>query len=204
MTPKIIAVAGGSCSGKTSFCKRFREQIGEENCLMILQDNYYFDQSDRFDEDGGAVNFDHPESLEFSLMKEQLVQLKAGKSVELPLYDFTTHTRRTETLLVEPKPIILVDGILILSQENLRDVFDDSIFIQCDRDRRFTRRLQRDTIERGRTPEGVKAQFDKQVEPMHIEFVEPSKDFAKTQMSQEEYLENGDKFIKDKIKELSL
>ena len=93
---------------------------------------------------------------------------------------------------------------MILSQENLRDVFDDSIFIQCDRDRRFTRRLQRDTIERGRTPEGVKAQFDKQVEPMHIEFVEPSKDFAKTQMSQEEYLENGDKFIKDKIKELSL
>ncbi|MEC9282536.1 MAG: uridine kinase [Bdellovibrionota bacterium] len=202
MTPIIIAVAGGSCSGKTSFCKRFREQIGEENCLMVLQDNYYIDQSDRFDEDGGAVNFDHPESLEFSLMKEQLAQLKSGKSVELPLYDFTTHTRRKESLLVEPKPVILVDGILILSQESLREVFDDSIFIECDRDRRFTRRLQRDTVERGRTPEGVKAQFEKQVEPMHNQFVEPSKKFALTQMSQEFYLENGDAFIKEKISRL--
>lgn len=195
MSVTIIGIAGGSCSGKTTFSRRAKEKLGLDNCSVLFQDNYYIDQSHRFDEDGGSVNFDHPNSLDFPLMAKHLSMLKKGESVEVPLYDFATHTRKPESLQFSPKKIVLVDGILLLSQKSLVEIFDTSIFIECDPEIRFQRRLDRDVAERGRTPEGVKAQFDKQVEPMHQEFVESSKTRAALVISQEEYLNNMDDYI---------
>lgn len=199
MSVIIIGIAGGSCSGKTTFSKRAKEKIGVDNCSVLFQDNYYIDQSHRFDEDGGSVNFDHPDALDFSLMAEHLQALKSGSEIQVPLYDFATHSRKKETLSFKPKKIVLVDGILILSQPKLVEIFDHSFFIECDTETRFKRRLDRDVAERGRTPEGVKAQFDKQVEPMHQEFVESSKSQATCLMTQAEYLSNADHFIDDII-----
>jgi uridine kinase len=184
MNPKIIAICGGSASGKTTFCREIREQLGAE-CSILYQDSYYIDQSAKFDKDGGSVNFDHPSALEFSLMAQHLEQLKKGQSIQVPFYDFATHTRKTETEAFEPTPYILVDGILILSQECLRPHFDLSLFIHTREDERFQRRLMRDTEERGRTEQGVRDQFYNQVAPMHNEFVEPSKEFASSVYSGE-------------------
>jgi len=187
MTPKIIAIAGGSGSGKTTFAKRLLEKLGSSTAVILGQDNYYRDQSHKFDKDGGAVNFDHPDSLEFSLMAKHLSELKKGLTVEIPLYDFATHKRKSESIKLAPHPIILVDGILILSQAILLPQFDYKVFIDCDETTRFTRRLSRDVIERGRTPEGVRNQFYKQVKPMHDEFVEQSKNIADLVINKENF-----------------
>lgn len=178
MRPLIIGIAGGSGSGKTTFANKLAEALGSENCSHIRQDNYYIDQSAKFDHDGGSVNFDHPEALDFNLMAKQLHELKAGQSIEVPIYDFASHSRQEKTLHVGPKPFILLDGILIFSQQNILDELDYSIYIDCPEELRFERRLNRDTVERGRTPEGVKNQFINQVKPMHDEFVEPSRSKA--------------------------
>lgn len=174
----VIAVAGGSGSGKTTFARMLQANLGDSMSTILAQDSYYFDLSMQFDFDGGSVNFDHPNSVEFSLLADHLRQLKKGKDVQLPLYDFKTHSRLKETLLVQARPIILVDGILILSQESLRDVFDFIFFIDTQEELRFKRRLQRDVKERGRTPEGVYHQFYAQVKPMHDLYVEPSRIWA--------------------------
>lgn len=174
----LIGVAGGSGSGKTTFAKRLREKIGQELCGVLAQDSYYIDQSNKFDHDGGAVNFDHPNSLDFSLMADHLKILKSGKSVPVPIYDFATHKRLANTESLLPQKIIFVDGILIFSQPNIVECLDFKIFIDCPEELRFERRLNRDVKERGRTPDGVKNQFFKQVKPMHDEFVAPSKDVA--------------------------
>lgn len=174
----IIGIAGGSGSGKTTFATNLRERIGKENSDVLGQDSYYIDQSNRFDHDGGSVNFDHPNSLEFSLMATQLKELKKGQCVEIPIYDFATHKRLSKTNRLNPHKIIFVDGILIFSQPEVVDCLDYKIFIDCEEDLRFNRRLTRDVAERGRTPEGVRAQFYSQVKPMHDEFVEPSKEVA--------------------------
>lgn len=178
--PLIIGVAGGSGSGKTYFAKALHELLGREISTIIYQDNFYIDQSHRFDFDGGSVNFDHPESLDFPLLIKKLEQLKNGFEAHLPIYDFVTHKRLSQTILVKPHPVILVDGILILHPEKLRPLFDEMIFFDTPESLRFSRRLERDVKERGRTPEGVKAQFELQVKPMHDQFVEPSKVFAHT------------------------
>ncbi len=188
MNVNIIAIVGGSCSGKTTFANSLCSAFGESECSILLQDNYYHDQSASFDKDGGRVNFDHPSAIDFKLLCEHLELLKSGEPIQMPSYDFKTHTRGFDNCLFKPKKIILVDGILLLSQEYTRDSFDDSIFIQCDEGLRFKRRLERDTRERGRTPEGVKEQFYKQVNPMHIKFVEPSKQYAQKVLAQKEYL----------------
>ena len=177
-TPIIIGLAGGSGSGKTTFTRRLVKRLGEDICGVIAQDSYYIDQSHKFDHDGGSVNFDHPESLEFTLLAEHLKKLKAGDEVELPQYNFKTHTREEFTKKFEPKDIIIVDGILIFSQPVVMEHLDHKIFVDCPEDLRFQRRHDRDVIERGRTSEGVKAQFYKQVKPMHDEFVEPSMNLA--------------------------
>lgn len=183
----IIAITGGSGSGKTTFARELLSELGSDLCSLMYQDSYYIDQSSKFDKDGGAVNFDHPDALDFKLMATHLKDLKEGKDVEIPIYDFSTHSRAKEVLDFKSKKIILVDGILILSQEVLRPYFDRAIFIDCPEDIRYERRLKRDVVERGRTPEGVKAQFDAQVKPMHDHFVEPSRKFATRVVNQDDF-----------------
>ncbi len=176
--PVIVGIAGGSGSGKTTFAERLRHNLGRDRCLIISQDNYYHDQSARFDGDGGAVNFDHPEALDFDLLSTHLQSLARQCPVEVPLYDFATHSRRQETRPVEPKPLILVEGILIFTSEHVVRQLHHRIFIDCPESLRYARRLQRDTNERGRSPEGVRRQFQTQVKPMHDQFVEPSRQHA--------------------------
>ncbi len=178
--PFLVGVAGGSGSGKTYFTRALQARLGASLCEIVYQDNFYRDQSKRFDFDGGSVNFDHPDSIDFALLAEQMKELKTGKAVEIPIYDFKTHSRLENTLRVEPRPVVLVDGILIFHSEPLRALFDDLIFFDTPEELRFQRRLERDVKERGRTPEGVHSQFFKQVKPMHDLFVEPSKAHART------------------------
>lgn len=182
--PFLLGVAGGSGSGKTFFSealvRKLEETTGQNFCEIVYQDNFYIDQSHRFDRDGGSVNFDHPDSIDFLLLAEHLKILKSGRVTEIPTYDFATHKRNTVTAQVLPKKIIIVDGILIFHSEAVRVLFDDLIFFETPEELRFQRRIERDVKERGRTAEGVKEQFLKQVKPMHDEFVEPSKEFAKT------------------------
>jgi uridine kinase len=170
-----IGIAGGSGSGKTTFARRLLEHLPNEVAQILGQDNYYRDQSHKFDKDGGAVNFDHPDALELDLLASQIDQLKSGQHVHVPMYDFVSHTRLTKTILVEPPKILLVDGTLIYSNDNICNVLDEMVFIEVEESIRYERRLKRDTEERGRTPEGVQEQFIKQVKPMHDQFVEPSK-----------------------------
>lgn len=178
--PHIIGVAGGSGSGKTYFAKELQRILGEDNCTLLYQDNYYIDQSAKFDGDGGSVNFDHPSSLDFDFLAQGLRTLKSGLPLNVPIYDFVTHSRKKETLLGEPKKIVIVDGILILHSQVVRAELDEAIFFDTPETLRFERRLNRDVHERGRTPEGVRKQFELQVRPMHNQFVEPSKTFAHT------------------------
>jgi uridine kinase len=178
--PYIIGVAGGSGSGKTYFARELQRIFGDNDCAIIYQDNYYIDQSHRFDGDGGSVNFDHPSSLDFNLLAQGLSQLKAGINIEVPIYEFSTHKRLSEIIVCKPRKIILVDGILILDSLVVRGQLDEAIFFDTPEELRFQRRLDRDVHERGRTPEGVKKQFDLQVRPMHEQFVQPSKYYAQT------------------------
>ena len=176
--PLVIGVAGGSGSGKTYFARALREALGESRCEIVYQDNFYFDQSRRFDHDGGAVNFDHPSSIDFDTLAGCLAELRSGTATSIPIYDFRTHSRAPETLRIEPKRVILVDGILIFHSEPVRAQFDEMVFFETPEVLRYSRRLDRDVRERGRTPEGVRAQFESQVKPMHDAYVEPSKTFA--------------------------
>jgi uridine kinase len=175
----ILGVAGGSGSGKTYFAQELKDALGE-HATIVYQDNFYIDQSHRFDHDGGSVNFDHPESLDLKLLAQCLSELKNGTHTKIPVYDFKTHSRQKETLHVTATKIVIVDGILIFHPDYLRDQFDEMIFFDTPEELRYSRRLERDVNERGRTPEGVLAQFLKQVKPMHDQFVEPSKHHAHT------------------------
>jgi uridine kinase len=157
-----------------------RDRLGPERCGIVYQDSFYFDQSKRFDFDGGSVNFDHPDSIDFLLLAGKLGDLKNGRAADIPVYDFKTHSRSGATVRMESKPVILVDGILIFHSDPVRALFDDLVFFDTPEELRFQRRLDRDVNERGRTPEGVRNQFFKQVKPMHDAYVEPSKKHART------------------------
>ena len=173
-------MAGGSGSGKTYFARAVHQHLGPERCEIVYQDNFYIDQSHRFDFDGGSVNFDHPDSIDFPRLAACLRELKTGQDTRIPIYDFATHKRRSETLPVAARPVVIVDGILIFHSPEVRELFDDLVFFDTPEELRYSRRLERDVKERGRTPEGVRNQFLKQVKPMHDLFVEPSKKFART------------------------
>ena len=177
-TCHIIGISGGSGSGKTTFARQLHLKLGESISNMLAQDHYYIDQSARFTSDGESVNFDHPDSIDFELLQQHLLQLKAGKSIEVPIYDFATHKRLLKTKRLQPPPVLLLDGTLILSQPKIRECLAESFFIDTPEEVRYARRLSRDVAERGRKPEGVQKQFLKQVKPMHDLFVEPSKGFA--------------------------
>ena len=169
---KIIAITGGSGSGKTTAAKMLCSLLGETNCVILSQDNYYKDQSKNFKGDG-SVNFDHPDAIDFALMAEQLSHLLQGQPVHSPLYDFVTHSRKSETYLVPQKKFIIIDGTHILYEESLRRFFNYSLFLDIPEEVRFARRLKRDVQERGRTPEGVHLQFYSLVKPMHEMYVAP-------------------------------
>lgn len=194
---KIIGIAGGSGSGKTTLANWLVKYFGPERTGIISQDSYYHDQSARFDHDGGSVNFDHPSALDFELMAAHLEELISDEPIDIPVYDFVTHSRMAQTIWFPPREIILLDGTLILSVSFLRELFDASIFVATDEDVRFERRLRRDTTERGRTPEGVKEQFFRQVKPMHDKYVNPSQEYADLVLNGEEPIANLIQQIED-------
>lgn len=171
----VIGIAGGSGSGKTTLSKAVYDELGEESVTFISHDSYYKDLSHLCIEERANNNFDHPDSLDTGLLVEHVEALRAGYAVEVPIYDYSTHSRTKQTEHVLPRPVILVEGILIFSDEALQQLMDIKIFVDTDDDIRLIRRLQRDTVERGRTVESVVNQYIKTVRPMHLEFVEPSK-----------------------------
>ena len=171
----IIGVAGGTGSGKTTVARRLREAAGERPVAFLMQDSYYRPLPSHEPAFIEAYNFDHPDALEFELLAEHLGALRRGEAVEVPVYDFATHTRRPETERVEPGPVVLVEGILLFAVPALREAFDLRVFVDTDADVRLLRRLRRDVAERGRTPEDVLRQWEQTVRPMHLEFVEPSR-----------------------------
>lgn len=178
MEPLIIGVAGGSGSGKTTVVRHIINTIGEKSILLIQHDSYYRDLKHLPFEERTKHNFDHPSSLETELMIRHLKALKKGSQVEIPIYDFTKHIRKDETRLVDPKKIILVDGILIFTEKELRDLMNIKLYVDTDDDIRLLRRIQRDIVERDRELENVLTQYEKHVRPMHLEFVEPTKRYA--------------------------
>ena len=174
----IIGVAGGSGSGKTTVSESILERVGLEQIAYIQQDSYYRDLSHLPNDERMQVNFDHPDALETDLLIRHLTALRDGLAVDVPVYDFTRYSRTGQTRRVEPRHVILVEGILIFAEKALRDLFDVRIFVDADADIRFIRRLQRDLGERGRSTESVVRQYLGTVRPMHLEFVEPSKRYA--------------------------
>lgn len=176
--PVVIGIAGGTGSGKTTVAEAIVRRIGPERIALIQQDSYYKDQSHLPMEERVRINYDHPDSIDTALLIRHLQELIAGRPVEVPIYDFTTYTRTPHTRRVEPRPVILVEGILVFVEKALRDLFDIKIYVDADLDIRFIRRLQRDLAERGRTLESVIQQYLSTVRPMHLEFVEPSKRYA--------------------------
>jgi len=177
-TPLVIGIAGGSGSGKTTVSQTILQRANPNLVAYIQHDSYYKDLSDLPPAQRATTNFDHPNSLETDLMVEHVRRLRAGQAVEVPSYDFTTHTRKKETQHVEPRPILLVEGILLFTDRRMRELCDLKLFVDTDADLRFIRRLQRDLEERGRTTESVIQQYQATVRPMHLEFVEPSKRYA--------------------------
>jgi uridine kinase len=176
--PIIIGVAGGTGSGKTTVAFAILEKVGWNRIALIQHDSYYYDASNLPFEERARLNFDHPDALETPLLVEHLKLLRAGQPVQIPTYDFRRHTRLAETRLVNPEPVILVEGILIFAEPALRELFDVKIFVDADADIRFMRRLERDMKDRGRSLDSVIEQYMTTVRPMHLEFVEPSKRYA--------------------------
>jgi len=177
-TPFVIGVAGGSGSGKTTVTRRVIETVGREGVAVLNQDNYYRDQSDIPFESRLHTNYDHPAAFDWALLREQLDALLAGVPIEMPEYDFTQHTRAAHTTRVLPGRVVVLEGFFALYDEELRSRMGLKVFVDADADERFIRRLKRDVLERGRSLEGVVAQYLEQVKPMHLHFVEPTKRYA--------------------------
>jgi len=178
MKPFVIGVAGGSGSGKTTVVSQIVKSLGDDQVSLIEHDKYYRDRGDLRLEERAALNYDHPDSLETDLLVQHVKALRAGSAVEVPLYDFARHAREEGTTTVLPRRAIIVEGILIFADPDLRKLLDVKVFVDADDDTRFIRRLQRDLSERGRTVSSVIDQYLGTVKPMHLEFVEPSKRYA--------------------------
>jgi uridine kinase len=176
--PLVIGVAGGSGSGKTTVVRRIVDSLGEDKVTVLEHDRYYRDRGDLRLEERAALNYDHPDSLETDLMVRHVSELKAGRAVEVPTYDFARYVRLAATRSAPARAAIIVEGILIFTDAPLRALMDVKVFVDADADTRFIRRLQRDTAERGRTVQSVIDQYLGTVKPMHLEFVEPSKRYA--------------------------
>lgn len=178
MQSLVIGIAGGTGSGKTTVTLKILEHLDEDKVVVVAHDFYYKDISSYAGQSPEEINFDHPDSLETGLLIKHLIGLKAGRSIDQPLYNFTSHKRAKETRHVDPKAIIIVEGILLFVEKELRDLMDIKIFIDADADERLIRRIRRDIVERGRSVESIMNQYMKTVKPMHLQFVEPSKHWA--------------------------
>ncbi len=176
--PLCIGIAGGTGSGKTTIAGKLAASMPAGRCAVIDHDAYYRDQAHLPLAVRAEINYDHPSSLETSLLAEQLLTLRSGRAVEVPIYDFMTHTRRAETRRVEPAPLIIVEGILVFVEAAVRELLDIKIFVDTDADIRLMRRIRRDLEQRGRSFGSVRDQYYATVRPMHLEFVEPSKRWA--------------------------
>lgn len=171
----IIGICGGTGSGKTTIARKITETVERESVVLLEQDSYYRNLEDMPLDARRQTNFDHPDSIDSEMLVNHLKRLRQGQSIEMPIYDFKTHVRRRETEHIEPKPVVIVEGILIFAERRVSDLLDVKVFVDTPDDIRFIRRLQRDIKERGRTAESVIAQYYATVRPMHFEFVEPSK-----------------------------
>lgn len=174
----IIGICGGTGSGKTTIARKIVETVGDEKVVLVEQDSYYMDLAEISLAERRKVNFDHPSSIDIDLIVEHLKHLKHGQSIEMPVYDFATHTREKEGKTISASPIIIIEGILIFSQRKILDLLDLRIFVDTPADIRLMRRIKRDIQERGRTLEQTLNQYEKTIRPMHFEFVEPFKEHA--------------------------
>ena len=174
----IIGIAGGTGSGKTTLADRIIEELNDPNIIIIKQDAYYKSHPKMSSQEREKINFDHPDAFDTELLMQQLINLKNGKSIKMPVYDFKTHLRKKETELIQPYKVLILEGILLFENAKLRELLDIKIFVDTDSDIRILRRITRDINERGRTFESVHKQYLKTVRPMHLEFVEPSKKYA--------------------------
>ena len=173
----IIGIAGGTGSGKSTFTRKLKKEFTDD-VAVLYHDNYYRDQSDIPLEERRKTNYDHPDAMETELLVRQLKELKEGKTIQCPTYDYTLHTRSSEVVTVEPKKVILLEGILVLADERLRDLMDIKVYVEADADERILRRIIRDVKERGRDMEGVVEQYLTTVKPMHYLYVEPTRSTA--------------------------
>lgn len=173
----IIGIAGGTGSGKSTFTRKLKKEF-KDDVAVLYHDNYYRDQSDIPLEERRKTNYDHPDAMETELLVRQLKELKEGKTIQCPTYDYTLHTRSSEVVTVEPKKVILLEGILVLADERLRDLMDIKVYVEVDADERILRRIIRDVKERGRDMEGVVEQYLTTVKPMHYLYVEPTRSTA--------------------------
>ena len=174
----IIGIAGGTGSGKTTVVNQIIEELKNEEVDVISQDSYYQDTSHLTYEQRTKINFDHPKSIDFDLLVQHLKDLKAGKNIQQPVYSFKEHNRTGETIEIEPRKVIIVEGILILTHPDIREMFDIKIYVHADSDERLIRRLKRDIAERGRDLDEVLNRYQTTLKPMHQQFIEPTKEFA--------------------------
>ena len=174
----VIGIAGGTGSGKTTVVNNILRDLNAESVIVISQDNYYKDHPELSFDERSKINFDHPRSIDFELLKEHVALLKNGVSIEQPVYSFITHSRKEETILTHPQSVIIVEGVLVLTDADLRDLFDVKIFVHADSDERLIRRVRRDIQERGRDLDEVLTRYQKTLKPMHQQFIEPSKNYA--------------------------
>ncbi|MGD9562063.1 MAG: uridine kinase [Pyrinomonadaceae bacterium] len=174
----IIGICGGTGSGKTTIARKIVESVGARNVVLIEQDSYYRNLADMPLDERHQANFDHPDAIDSEMLVNHLMRIKQGLSIEMPLYDFVTHTRSEKIEMIEPKPVVIVEGILIFAEPRVLDLLDLRIFVDTPDDVRLMRRLRRDINERGRTFERTLEQYERTIRPMHFEFVEPSKRHA--------------------------
>lgn len=174
----IIGIAGGTGSGKTTVVNQIIKQLPTDEVCVISQDSYYNQTDNLSYEERTKINFDHPRAIDFDLLVKHLKELKLGETIEQPVYSFVTHNRTTDTILTHPRKVVIVEGILIFNNESLRDLFDIKIFVHADTDERLVRRVRRDITERGRDIDEVLNRYQDTLKPMHLQFIEPTKNFA--------------------------
>ncbi|MBK6750933.1 MAG: uridine kinase [Pyrinomonadaceae bacterium] len=174
----IIGICGGTGSGKTTIARSIVEAVSAQNVVLVEQDSYYRNLSDMPLDERHQANFDHPDSLDSDMLVNHILRLKQGLSIEMPLYDFATHTRSEKIEIIEPRPVVIVEGILIFAEPRVLDLLDVRVYVDTPDDIRLMRRLRRDITERGRTFERTLEQYERTIRPMHYEFVEPSKRHA--------------------------